>query len=161
MNSREKWARKTMKTVKKYTQYISCMYMCVCVCLCVCVLNSENILSPEPYHVRNGNNNNEHIRNKSQVTNITYCCGRNWRWGHRKSCMICWPCIIAHQYSETNVMHFRFNVLSISGLYMFRTLRAHPQDSLNKRHLIYSVRFFNHLAAHGLKWNFNPGGANW
>jgi hypothetical protein len=37
-----------------------------------------------------------------------------------------------YQYSETNVMHFLFNLLGIEGLYMFRALLAHPQEVLNK-----------------------------
>jgi hypothetical protein len=45
--------------------------------------------------------------------------------------MFCWPCIIVHQYSETNVMHFLFNLLRINGLYMFRPLLAHPQEALH------------------------------
>jgi hypothetical protein len=44
------------------------------------------------------------------------------------------------QYSETNLMQFLFNLLKIKGLYMFRALLAHPQESLNKRHLVYCVR---------------------
>jgi hypothetical protein len=31
-----------------------------------------------------------------------------------------------NQYSETNVMHFLFSLLRITGLYMFRALLAHP-----------------------------------
>jgi hypothetical protein len=45
-----------------------------------------------------------------------------------------------HQYSETNVMHFLFNLSRIKGLYMFRALLAHPQQALHKRHLVYCVR---------------------
>jgi hypothetical protein len=56
--------------------------------------------------------------------------------------MFCWPCIIVHQYSETNVMHFLFNLLRINGLYMFRALLADSQEALHKFH-------------------FNPGAANW
>jgi hypothetical protein len=44
------------------------------------------------------------------------------------------------QYSETNEMHFLFNLLRIKGLYMFRALLAHPQESLHKLHLVYCVR---------------------
>jgi hypothetical protein len=44
------------------------------------------------------------------------------------------------QYSETNVMHFLFSLLRIMGLYMLRALLAHPQEALNKRHLVYCVR---------------------
>jgi hypothetical protein len=44
------------------------------------------------------------------------------------------------QYSETNVMHFLFSLLRIKGLYMFRALLAHPQEALDKRHLVYCVR---------------------
>jgi hypothetical protein len=43
------------------------------------------------------------------------------------------------QYSETNVMHFLFNLLRIKDPYMFRGLLAHPQEALNKRHLVYCV----------------------
>jgi hypothetical protein len=44
-----------------------------------------------------------------------------------------------HQYNETNVMHFSLNLLRIKGLYMFRALLAHPQEALNKHHLVYCV----------------------
>jgi hypothetical protein len=43
-------------------------------------------------------------------------------------------------YSETNVMHFLFNLLRLKGLYMFRALLAHPQEALHNRHLVYCVR---------------------
>jgi hypothetical protein len=33
-------------------------------------------------------------------------------------------------------MHFLFSLLRIKGLYMFRALLAHPQEVLNKRHLV-------------------------
>jgi hypothetical protein len=36
-----------------------------------------------------------------------------------------------YQYSETNVMHFLFNLLRIKRLYMFRALLAHPQEVLH------------------------------
>jgi hypothetical protein len=35
------------------------------------------------------------------------------------------------------VMHFLFNLLKLKGLYMFQALLAHPQEALNKRHLVY------------------------
>jgi hypothetical protein len=41
------------------------------------------------------------------------------------------PCVgsaIVFQYSETNVMHFLFNLFRIKGLYKFRALPAHPQE---------------------------------
>jgi hypothetical protein len=41
---------------------------------------------------------------------------------------------MVNQYSETNVMHLPSNLLRIKGLYMFRTLLAHPQEVLHKRH---------------------------
>jgi hypothetical protein len=44
------------------------------------------------------------------------------------------------QYSETNLMHFLFNLLRTKGLYMFRALLAHPQEVLYIRHLVYCVR---------------------
>jgi hypothetical protein len=58
------------------------------------------------------------------------------------------------QYSETDVMHFTFSLLRIRGLYMFRTLLAHPQDSLHKRHLVQCVR----VRSVGCT---TPGAANW
>jgi hypothetical protein len=45
-----------------------------------------------------------------------------------------------NQNSETNVMHFLFNLLRIKGLYVFRALLAHPQEALHERHLIYCMR---------------------
>jgi hypothetical protein len=33
------------------------------------------------------------------------------------------------QYSKTNVMHFLFSLLRIKGLYMFRALLAHLQET--------------------------------
>jgi hypothetical protein len=54
--------------------------------------------------------------------------------------MFCWPCIIVYQYDEINVIHFSFNLLRIKSLYMFRALRAHPQEVLHKMHLVYCVR---------------------
>jgi hypothetical protein len=53
--------------------------------------------------------------------------------------MFCWPCIVGYQYNETKVMHYSFNLLRIKGLYMFRALLAHPQQALNKWHLVYCV----------------------
>jgi hypothetical protein len=53
--------------------------------------------------------------------------------------MFCWLCITVHQYSETNVMHFLFNLLRIKGLYMFQALLAHPQEVLHKWNLVYCV----------------------
>jgi hypothetical protein len=38
---------------------------------------------------------------------------------------------MVYRYSETNVMHFLFSLLGIKGLYMFRTLLAHPQEALH------------------------------
>jgi hypothetical protein len=43
------------------------------------------------------------------------------------------------QCSETNMMHFSFNLLRIKGLYMFRALLVHPQEALHKQHLVYCV----------------------
>jgi hypothetical protein len=45
-----------------------------------------------------------------------------------------------HQYNETNVMHFLFNLLRLKGLSMFRALLAHPQEAPQKEHLVYCVR---------------------
>jgi hypothetical protein len=47
--------------------------------------------------------------------------------------MFCCPCVIVHQYSETSVMHV---LLRIKSLYMFRALLTHPQEALNKRHVL-------------------------
>jgi hypothetical protein len=52
------------------------------------------------------------------------------------------------QYSETNMMHFLFNLLRIKGLYMFRALLAHPQEALHK-HVCY------------VSWLHHPVAANW
>jgi hypothetical protein len=38
--------------------------------------------------------------------------------------------VTVYQYSETNVMHFLFNLLRIKSRYMFRALLAHPQEAL-------------------------------
>jgi hypothetical protein len=45
----------------------------------------------------------------------------------KKNCILRVHVNIAHQYSETNVMHFLFNLLRIKRLYMFRALLSHPQ----------------------------------
>jgi hypothetical protein len=37
---------------------------------------------------------------------------------------------VVHWYNETNVIHFSFSLLRIKGLYMFRSLLAHPQDAV-------------------------------
>jgi hypothetical protein len=58
---------------------------------------------------------------------------------------------VVHQYSETYVTHFLFNLSRIKGLCMFRALLAHPQKALQQRHLVYCVRVMFH---------FNPGAAN-
>jgi hypothetical protein len=65
----------------------------------------------------------------------------SWGWNSNKC-----------QYSETNVMHFLFSLLTINGLYMFRALLAHSQEVLHKRHLV-KVELF--------QFHFNPGAANW
>jgi hypothetical protein len=54
--------------------------------------------------------------------------------------IFCWPCIIVHQYSETNMMHFLFSLLRINGLCMFQASLAHSQEVLHKLHLVYCVR---------------------
>jgi hypothetical protein len=45
-----------------------------------------------------------------------------------------------YQYNETKVMRFSFHLLRMKCLYMFQALLAHPQETLNKRHLVYCVR---------------------
>jgi hypothetical protein len=47
---------------------------------------------------------------------------------------------VSNQYTETNVMHFSFNLLRIKCHYMFQALLAHPQEALQKRHLVYCVQ---------------------
>jgi hypothetical protein len=37
-------------------------------------------------------------------------------------------------------MHFLFNLLRSKGLYMFQALLGHPQEEIQKRHLVYCVR---------------------
>jgi hypothetical protein len=46
---------------------------------------------------------------------------------------------LPYQYSETNMMHFLFNLIRIKGLNMFQALLAHPQEVLHKPHLVYCV----------------------
>jgi hypothetical protein len=68
--------------------------------------------------------------------------------------MVCWPCITVYQHSETNVMHFLFNLLRIRGLYMFQALLAHPQEAMHKWHFVCCVRIMSVGCT-------NPGAANW
>jgi hypothetical protein len=48
--------------------------------------------------------------------------------------------LYVNQHSETNMIHFLFNLLRIKGLNMFRALLAHLQEALHQRHLLYCVR---------------------
>jgi hypothetical protein len=48
--------------------------------------------------------------------------------------------LLTVHHSETNVMHFLFNLLRIKGLYMFRASLAHSQEAFHKHHLVYCVR---------------------
>jgi hypothetical protein len=59
-----------------------------------------------------------------------------------------------YQYSETNVMHFLFNLLKIKGLYMSRALLARPQEVLHKWHLVYCVRVMSVSCYQG--WSGTP-----
>jgi hypothetical protein len=60
----------------------------------------------------------------------------NLRWPRCCHCSL----VVIHQYSEANVLHFSFSLLTIKGLYMFPALLAHPQETLHKRHSVYCVR---------------------
>jgi hypothetical protein len=62
---------------------------------------------------------------------------------HSLNLIVCWPCIIVHQYNETNVMKFAFSLLRIKDLYMFRALLAHPQEVLHKQHFVYCRRIMS------------------
>jgi hypothetical protein len=42
--------------------------------------------------------------------------------------------------SEANTINFLFSLLKIKGLVVFLALLAHPQEALDKRHLVYCVR---------------------
>jgi hypothetical protein len=42
--------------------------------------------------------------------------------------------LTVHQYSETNVMHFLFNLLRIKDLYVFWALLSHPQEALRTQY---------------------------
>jgi hypothetical protein len=64
--------------------------------------------------------------------------------------------LLCTQYSETNVMHFLFSLLRMKGLYMFRAFLSHPQEKLQKRHLVYCVS----VMSAGWWYRFNPGGAS-
>jgi hypothetical protein len=67
------------------------------------------------------------------------------RWGsqvpleYENSWMFCWPCTIAYQHSETNVMNFLFNLLRIKNIYMFRALLTHPQEAIHTWRLVYCL----------------------
>jgi hypothetical protein len=50
--------------------------------------------------------------------------------GRSVNCILC-------QYGETSVMHILFSLLRIKGLSTFQNLLPHPQEALNKRHLVY------------------------
>jgi hypothetical protein len=52
-------------------------------------------------------------------------------------------------------MHFLFSLLRNKGLYMFQELLAHPQEVLNKKHLVYCVR----VMSFGCTIWLNPGAA--
>jgi hypothetical protein len=67
---------------------------------------------------------------------------------------------MVYQYSETNGIHFLFNLLRIKSLYMFRALLAHPQEALNKRHLVYCVRVMSVGGTRIGVVGFNPVVAN-
>jgi hypothetical protein len=75
--------------------------------------------------------------------------------------IFCWPCITVYQYSETNVMHFLFSLLRVKGLYMFRALLGHPQNTLHKRHFVYCVRVMSVGCTRIGIFHTNPGLANW
>jgi hypothetical protein len=59
---------------------------------------------------------------------------------NQRYCFVDLASYTVYQYSETNVMHILFNLLRITGLYIFRALLAHPQEVLHRRHLVYCVR---------------------
>jgi hypothetical protein len=61
-------------------------------------------------------------------------------------------------YIETNVMHLSFNWLRIMGLYMFRALLAHPQESLHSS-TWYITCVLCQLAA--LSYHLRPNTAGW
>jgi hypothetical protein len=64
------------------------------------------------------------------------------------------------QYSETNVMHFLFNLLRIKGLYMFRALLDDPQEALHKRNFLYCLRVMSvgcYQDWSGTEFYSNPG----
>jgi hypothetical protein len=58
------------------------------------------------------------------------------------------------QNSETNPMHFLFNLLRIMDLYMIRALLSHPQELLHKRNLLYCVRVIS-VGCIRIKVDFN------
>jgi hypothetical protein len=66
--------------------------------------------------------------------------------------MFCRPCITVYQYSETNVMHFLFNVLRIKGPDIFRALLDDPQKELHNS-TWYIACVLSLLAAPGMEWN--------
>jgi hypothetical protein len=76
-------------------------------------------------HFSNGCMMKERIRRLRQATScsvqLTYT-EKALREMLRTNLMFCWPCILVNQHSKTNVMIFLFNLLKITGFYMFRAL---------------------------------------
>jgi hypothetical protein len=89
--------------------------------------------------------------------NIAYCSSSSY-------CVLLFTLIetckslLFHQCSETNVMHFLFNLLKIKGLYMFRALLAYPQEALHMLYLVYCMRVWSGTKSSS---HFTPGAANW
>jgi hypothetical protein len=100
----------------------------------------------------------EHFNGTCWETKLSKKCSLCTQKKKVGSLMFYWPYIIVYQYSETNVMHFLFNVLRIKALYMFQALPAHPQEVLNKWHLVYFVRCY--VSWVHQDWS-GTGAANW
>jgi hypothetical protein len=98
----------------------------------------------------------------SAMSSISHLLDMSLRWWCFEPLLTCFACIrdiqtfphlweiycnlgfvvnmFLYQYSETNVVHFLFSLLTIKGLYMLRVLLTHSQEVLNKRHLVCCVR---------------------
>jgi hypothetical protein len=88
---------------------------------------------------------NPHGRPRNRTWDIMISNQKLWPLDHEAGQLSHVVCISNNllnffQYSETNVMHFLFNLSRIKGLYMFWAFLAHPQEALQKRHLVCCVR---------------------
>jgi hypothetical protein len=111
------------KLSQKYLHHVPSKYTSVCRDVAVRRVGCSKV-SDHP---------NKHFGHKFRVDGSSFC------FPHLESCQTRY----LYQYNETNVMQFSSSLLRIKGLNMFRALPAHPQEALNKRHLVYCMRIMS------------------